>query len=320
MMLDKKELSSVSQALRKAKYKQLIKIAFVSFVMVLIVLPIIYNGGNYFAKRQSDSLNEALFDRQILASPNIQIDSQTLGESSMTGGTIITNRSKNINGYVVPWSTLTSRYSWFNASINYNELVPGFYLGDHDSYEYDKQTKQKVASFYSPYIKNYYDGVKNDLQAIEQLDNHVVEVAISFDKAYTYQEIQKLLPSSLKLNKVWYWLDSKSETNIKEELGPAGLPKYGVNIEEKYQTPEFIKENFADFFKAAEKVAKKQADSPLNQLVKTNKDKSYKDVKVMGVMVTGRSENFGKLIGKEWIRGASAGVSVECLPYIHAAN
>ena len=32
----------------------------------------------------------------------------------MFGGNIITNRSKNINGYVVQWSTLTSSYDWLD--------------------------------------------------------------------------------------------------------------------------------------------------------------------------------------------------------------
>ncbi|WEG72833.1 anti sigma factor C-terminal domain-containing protein [Vagococcus intermedius] len=318
MNLDKKKVGSVSQALKRAKRKQLVKTILISLVVFILALPVIYKTANYFARRQSDYLNETLFDQQVLSAPNIQIDSQTLGQSGMTSGTVITNRSKNINGYIVPWSTLTSRYTWLNSSINYNELVPGFYLGERDSYEYDKQTKQKVASFYSPYIKNYYDGVKNDLKSVTQLDNHVVEVAISFDKAYTYQEIQDLIPSSMKLNKVWYWLDIKPEDQPKEELGPAGMPKYGINIEEKYQTSKFIEEDFAEFFKVAKKISNKQEQSELKQLLKNNEGKSYKEVKMMGVMLTGRSENFEKLIDKEWVRGASAGVTVERLPYVQS--
>lgn len=320
MSSEKKRIESVSQALKRAKRKQLIKTVLISLIVFVLALPVIYKTANYFSKRQSDYLNEALFNQQVLASPNIQIDSQTLGESGMTGGTVITNRSKNINGYILPWSTLTSRYTWLNSSINYNELVSGFYLGEEDSYEYDKRTKQKVATFYSPYIKKYYDGIKNDLKTVTQLDNHVVEVAISFDKAYTYQEIQELIPTSMKLNKAWYWLDIKPEANAKEELGPTGFPKYGINIEEKYQTPEFIEEDFSEFFKVAKKISAKQDHRELKQLIKNNEGKTYKEVKVIGVMLTGRSENFKKLIDKKWIRGASIGVTAECLPYIQPSN
>ena len=44
----------------------------------------------------------------------------------MFGGNIISNRSKNINGYIVPWNTLTSSYGWIRINIDSNELTPGF--------------------------------------------------------------------------------------------------------------------------------------------------------------------------------------------------
>lgn len=82
--------------------------------------------GNYFAAKSSTKLHEQLFLHNAIAEPNVQIDSQVTSNSSMFGGNIISNRSKNINGYIVPWNTLTSSYGWIRINIDSNELTPGF--------------------------------------------------------------------------------------------------------------------------------------------------------------------------------------------------
>ncbi|OUB22926.1 hypothetical protein BK739_28650 [Bacillus thuringiensis serovar pirenaica] len=100
--------TSLKNALKKAKRKQLLKIVITSILFVLILLPTLYKTGNYFAAKSSTKLHEQLFLHNEITEPNIKIDTQTTSNSSMFGGNIISNRSKNINVYVVPWSTLTS--------------------------------------------------------------------------------------------------------------------------------------------------------------------------------------------------------------------
>ena len=190
--------TSLKGALKKAKRKQLLKIIIITIIVVLILLPILYKTGNYFAAKSSTRLHEQLFLHNAIAEPNIQIDSQVTSNSSMFGGNIVTNRSKNINGYLVQWSTLTSSYDWLRIKIDHNELIPGSYSSDTEFYEYDKQTKNKVATFYHPSIQDYYDGIQNELGEISQMENHVAEVAISFNQPYTLQEIQAKIPDNLK--------------------------------------------------------------------------------------------------------------------------
>lgn len=40
------------------------------------------------------------------------------------------------------------------------------------------------------------------------------------------------------------------------------------------------------------------------------------DMRLNGIVLTGRSENFKQLIGQPWIKAASAGASAEIVPYI----
>lgn len=296
---------SIKGALKKAKRKQLLKIIMTAVIVVLILLPILYHTGNYFAAKSSTKLHERLFLHNAIAQPNIQINSQVTSNSSTFGGNIITNRSKNINGYVVQWSTLTSSYDWIGTNIDYNELVPGFYWSDTEFYEYDKQTKNKVATFYHPSIQKYHDGVQNELEEISQMENYVAEVAISFDQPYTFQEIQAKIPENLNI--VWLYMASPI---VDESKGPAGEPVYGFD---PYNSP---KEAYNSFIEALKKYDASGQNETIQEFLNLNKNKPFDEVKILGVMLTGQTKNFKALEDQDFIRGASVGATAQMVPYI----
>ena len=295
--------TSLKGALKKAKRKQLLKTIFIAIIVVLILLPILYKTGNYFAAKSSARLHEQLFLHHAIAEPNILIDSQVTSNSSMFGGNIVTNRSKNINGYLVKWSTLTSSYDWFGNQIDHNELIPGFYWSDTQVYEYDKQTKNKVATFYHPSIQKYYDGVQNELGEISEMKNHVAEVAISFDQPYTFQEIQEKIP--VNLNIVWLYMTSPIAD---ESNGPAGVPVYG------FDPADSPKEAYESFMEALKKYDAN--DETIREFLKSNKNKQFDEVKILGVMLTGQTKNFKALENQSFVRGASVGATAQMVPYI----
>ncbi|MFP7225973.1 anti-sigma factor [Priestia filamentosa] len=296
---------SLKDALRKAKRRQLLKIIIISIIVVLITLPVLYKIGNYFAAKSSTRLHEQLFLHNEVAEPNIQIDSQVTNNSSMFGGNIITNRSKNVDGYLVPWSTLTSSYDWLRINIDHNELIPGFYGEGTELYEYDKQTKNKVATFYHPSIQKSHDGVQNDLEEISQMDDYVAEVALSFDKPYTFQEIQKQIPDNLNI--VWLYMTSPVGD---ESKGPAGMPVYGFN------PSDLPKGAYHRFIKSLKEYDKNGNEETIQNFLQSNKNKPFEDVKVLGVMVTGQTKNFKSLENKSFIHGASVGATAQIVPYI----
>lgn len=297
--------SSLNDALKKAKRKHLLKIIITSIIVVLILLPIFYKTGNYFAAKSSTRLHESLFLHNAIAEPNIYIDSQVTSSSSMFGGNIITNRSKNINGYVVQWSTLTSSYDWFRVNIDTNELVPGFHWSDTESYEYDKQTKSKSATFYHPSIKKYYNGVQNELGEVSEMENHVAEVAISFVKPYTLQEIQAKIPDNLNI--VWLYMASPISD---ESKGPAGMPVYGFELSDN------PKESYSSFVDGLKEYDSNWDDETIQEFLKVNKNKQFGEVKILGVMLTGKTNNFKALENQDFIRGASVGATAQIVPYI----
>lgn len=296
---------SIQNALKKAKIKQWIIITLISMVVCIISLITFNRLGNYLSAQNTAALHHNLFLEHDISQPNVNIDSQVTANSSMFGGNIITNRSKNIDGYLVPWSTLTSSYSWFGASIDHNELIPGFHLNGSNSYEYDKQTKQKVATFYHPAIKKYYDGVQNQLEAIVQVKNHVAEVAISFKEPLTIEQVRQNIPKNLNI--AWLYMMSRI---VDEAPGPSGLPIYG------YADSDLSKEAFDGFIDALKRYDNHQSIEEIQKFIEENENKPFNKVTVLGVMVTGRTENFNDLLGKDFIRGASVGVTAPIVPYI----
>ncbi|MEK4030652.1 sigma factor regulator N-terminal domain-containing protein [Pseudobacillus sp. FSL P4-0506] len=297
--------SSLNGALKRAKRKQLLKIIITSIIVVLISLPILYKTGNYFAAKSSERLHDELFLHNAIAEPNIQVDSQVTSNSSMFGGNIVTNRSKNINGYLVQWSTLTSSYDWLRTKVDYNELIPGFYWSDREFYEYDKQTKNKVATFYHPSIQKYYDGVQNELGDISRMKNYVAEVAISFNQPYTLEEIQAKIPDNLNI--VWLYMTSPM---VDESKGPAGMPVYGFDPS---NSPEEAYNSFIDSLKKYDAAGDNKT---IQKFLNLNKNKQFDEVKILGAMLTGQTQNFKALENQDFIRGASVGATAQIVPYI----
>ncbi|GLC89598.1 anti-sigma factor [Lysinibacillus piscis] len=300
---------SLQRALKKAKLKQLLIIIIVSLIVVTVSLAILYKAGNYFAAKGSNRLHDQLFLHNAIAEPNIQIDSQVTSNQSTFGGNIITNRSKNINGYVVPWSTLTSSYGWIKNAVDTNELVPGFYWSDTSFYEYDKQTKNKFATFFHPDIKDYFIEIPNDIEAVSTMEDYVVEMAISFDKPYTFEEIKTQIPDNLNI--AWLYMTSPI---FDESKGPSGAQIYG------FVPSDIPADMYDEFVKNLQNYDKSKQNDAIQAFLKDNKNKSFAEIKILGVMLTGQTKNFAALKGQTFIRGASVGVTAPIVPYIKPAK
>ena len=74
---------------------------------------------------------------------------------------------------------------------------------------------QREMRFYLPFVK--YLNYVNDLERISELQNKVAEVALSFDKAYTAEEVVKMLPEGIR--PVWLWVDTYDETKAETYTG-----------------------------------------------------------------------------------------------------
>lgn len=137
------------------------------------------------------------------------------------------------------------------------------------------------------------------------MENHVAEVAISFDKPYTLQEIQAKIPDNLNI--VWLYMASPISD---ESKGPAGMPVYGFELSDN------PKESYLSFVDGLKEYDSNGDDETIQEFLKVNKNKQFGEVKILGVMLTGKTNNFKALKNQDFIRGASVGATAQIVPYI----
>lgn len=297
------------KTLKKAKFKNMLRIILITIVTLIIAIPLFYSLSNKIVSKHSDSLNDFLFLRNRIAEPNIQIDSQVLSYSSATGGEIVSNRSKDISGYVVPWDTIRATYSLFSSNVDHNELLSGLHWTEKNTYSYNKQTKQKVADFYHPDVNysGYLKEMPNDLKLMDEKKSEVTEMAISFDKPVKWKEVKADIPKGVTVK----WLYMGSNIPDKKPMGLPGMDNYGFSPDMEQEQDSF--EGFLDDLKQYDD---RKTDEEIQKILKKSKDKSLSDTEILGILVTGENKDLKKMQKFSHLRAASVGVTVETNPYI----
>lgn len=320
---------NLKSALRKAKMKQFILLLGTTIISLMLLSIIIYRTCNYFAHQQTMTLYQELERQEVIASPNIRNDSQVLSGNSMLGGDVITTSSKNINGYIIPWDISTSSYSLSGHDLGSNNFSTASSQVGENTYFYNSQTKQKVATFYHPEVNNYRGGLSDEAVYLAEMDNQVAEVALSFDQAYTISEVKEMLPDNLNL--VWFYVAGVPAYMLEDNAPAQGNWTYGFHYEE-----ELAVHKLASFLNYLQEVEEKDVQDYLQQTEVMDFQEEYEideeanepsepgeavlaalaKVKVLGVMVTGTTENLSALADIPEIRASSIGATAEIVPYI----
>lgn len=242
-------------------------------------------------------------------------------------------RYKVIEEIPVDWSEETMTYSLFGG-------VSGF-TGDHSYITvedeekglmnyYDRETKQRVLGFYHPEVE--YAGLADGLGELESFPEETsAEIALSFDQAYTPEEIRESLPEDVTLK--WYWIDTYSpddleRMNQKFEGEFVNSPElsdqvYGIEefsfdedifTEEEQPTSE---EGFVDRIQDGMTLENGKYYSEykrIHDLLKGDDERlTTDDVQVVGAVVTGTKENLQTLEDMPMVRASALGVTVN--PY-----
>lgn len=304
-----KSEDNLKKVLKKAKRKHLLTTAGLAVLAVLATSFIIFQGLNFFTSRQSDALNKRLYLYEAVASPNIQTDSQTLNSHTSFGGEIIMNRSKNLDGYIVPWSTLVNFYSLRTYSVDFNGMRPSIHEDENNFYLFDRQTKQKTAVFYNPAIKKYDGKMPNELEALSNEENKVAEAAISFTKPMTVSEVEDLIPDNLNI----VWLYAVGEPAGEAEEGaliyPDSIENFGFAYNQKT-----LAEDFEAFCNSLKEYAGNEAY--IKDYLKKVKNTKAEELEISGVMLTGQAKTFGAIANMKNLRTASVGATAEMVNYI----
>ncbi len=318
---------------KKSKRKRLWKTVAISSLVSLALLFLLGKGLIELASSNGRNLQKEYEVMSEIAYPNVDYDSLYYTQNSLFSGTLHSDRFKDLDGVKVAYPSYEGNYSLIGAFKD--TTAEGTYLSPSGTYT--RTLRQKYPVFYNINAKGTKDSnsIPKELASVKEMPNQLVEVALTFDKAYTYKEIQQMIPNNLKIN--WYWIGSQSEdvdntgalrTDPKTTYGANAslLFTYDSDVRKKAKEAKKEQQTFLDYLKKADKnlFPSVSGYNTYNDVESYLKKFGQLDIReaenrdqltFSGVILTGKAENFTQLEGKEWIYASSIGASVPNQPY-----
>lgn len=207
------------------------------------------------------------------------------------------------------------------------------YLIDHFGYRRYNELGQREMVFFYPFIKYDTRNYMNDLSLLDDIGNDkYMEMALSFDREYTLDEVGKVIPEGVMVT--WYWVDdlnknekemSKSHNEEQEGIEVtihipdsvrSEYTAYGIKL--YYGTGEKIPDPVEFFINSLKSYKEDRAinknfyknefDRIYNNIAGDDGKLTRNDIRIWGAVVTGDSDNLKVLIGLPFIKASSLGV------------
>ncbi|MGE7926042.1 anti sigma factor C-terminal domain-containing protein [Viridibacillus arvi] len=304
---------------KKAKKRSMIKVVLISLAISLIVLTSLYFIGDKVMQIKMEK--ETSLDSTWNGIMGANIEEQgTTYNYSLTSATAKTKLVKKVGGVPIPWgerekvftSLGTSRLITIDGpsgsgSIE-DERIPLYYQGE------------RVVEFFHPQVN--YKQIFDDRTLLNIIDdNTVVEMAYSFNDGYSIEEVNQVFKDQL----AWYWVDTFSKDEIKDdnkfnedENFPRdstvnGFQAYGFQYNKHPKANpasnfisilEMVKEDGGNYQSDAEKI--------INSITNQGKIKlEPQNLKIIGVVVTGKPSDLIKFSDESMIRGATLGATTD---------
>lgn len=166
----------------------------------------------------------------------------------------------------------------------------------------------KTMQFFAPELD--YPAYANDFHMLKNMGGEKrAELAVSFDKDYTLDKIQKMLPEGVNLS--WNWVKGLKDENTKQSLKYVYLGDQisGFPMNDKIGNPlgnPIV--NFKDNLEIAMKAGGK--DEGLYDQLEGEK-LTASNLKISGIVVTGSAKDLVQLEGKSFVKAASLGATVD---------
>ncbi|MGT2960956.1 anti sigma factor C-terminal domain-containing protein [Streptococcus caballi] len=196
---------------KKSKRRTTLRNIVLSTVLALGILVATYMGLNFLTSRNGEGIRDRYVLQSQIAYPNISYSTWGFNPTSQFTGTFYSDRFKDIDGIIVPFEPFEASYSLRILGGSNNGA--GTMLGDDNRSNYTRGSGNKVPMFYNIKYnynsKDSYVKVTQDIELTSEMSGQAVEMAITFDKSYTLEEIMKMVPDNLKTN--WYWIGTTSK-------------------------------------------------------------------------------------------------------------
>lgn len=191
---------------------------------------------------------------------------------------------------------IDKRYSSVYGLRNLHFLYPYVQYGNY-IYEFSGE-ENKI-------LLNDEETKVNDFYLLNQIeDNKIVEMALSFDKEYIYEDINKMIDNKLI---TFYWVDNNSEEE-KQQAIRSPVPAFeviGIKATSSSGEFEYGPRNSREIFK---ETVRKLKEIGQTQYVENINENNFK---ISGIVVVGSPEELKKIQNNPMIKHAILGTVVD---------
>ncbi|MGE7667297.1 anti sigma factor C-terminal domain-containing protein [Ureibacillus composti] len=184
---------------------------------------------------------------------------------------------------------------------------------------------QREMVFFYPF--HQYNNYRRDLSLLDDIGQEkVMEVALSFDKGYSFKEIESMIPKDVTLS--WLWVDDVNEENVEDFQGKvhdehnkivdtynfvrSEHTVYGVSLFDANGDRQVDPINYFILNIKSGKQYKARWQGEFNRLFTTLSGEDGKltedDLQYFGVVVTGNAQTLSQLTDLPFIKASSIGV------------
>lgn len=324
-IFETKKVSKFDKLIFKAKVFSIIRGTVISVVVVVVLGCILLINNTITLNRLGDDKKTVMEHLYNISGPNSYIgatqfdDRIMIGEFSYTkykfvGSKVVTDGDyKESYGYM---PLINGIYGHMGDSLFEGEVETesGHALNENQTYN---KIGRKMMKFYIPSIKYKY--YTNDLPTLSKIgEDKNAEISLSFDKAYSIDEVKNMMPKNITLN--WFWVDSYDKKQINDMSTSVNMVEneedvYGIKSlqdnGDKIKNPEG---SFIQTICTAKSI--KGTDSQTYQTLFNNLSKDKKtikkaDIKIIGVVVSGDVNSLKQLQGKSFIKASTFGAIVD---------
>lgn len=327
----------LGRVIKRARWQTILRNIVISFlVFCVFYIAISYFINAYISRRENASYSYK-FALNNISAPNKHIGRVTRQSSTFRIRTDYTTY-KIIEGKVVYTGIIEESYIFpFLGMITTGSPPILDYNFEDFNIEYFgyrryNELGQRVMVFFYPFGKYYNNEYMNDLGLLDDIGNDkYIEMALSFNREYTIEEVEKMLPKDITVT--WYWIDDLSENEKemlkltqeeREEMEPpiilqvvrSEYTAYGIklynNSGKEIPDPVAVELFINSIVNGRNEYTKgNEFDRIYNNISGDDSKLTQDDIRILGAVVTGNSESLKALIGLPFIKASSLGVVID---------
>lgn len=204
--------------MRRARFWSTVKMIGITLVVTPIVLIALWYGLRTLSLNSAQKVMDDIHLFNEISAPNVQISNQVY-DDHLLGGKITTTTYKVLGEQHRPyiWKPIESDYNLF-GTLTFTSFPSSIQIEGSESLaethqfeRFNDYTGDREMFFYHPKIA--YNHYKDNISELNQLEkNTLVELAISFDNAYRFDDIKSKLPPEVQVD--WWWVDAYTDDTL----------------------------------------------------------------------------------------------------------